>query len=192
MVVSHQSLMLHSYIFLYSCSCLSLLSVSPINHPRMLEQVLRTLALGTLITCTLADFSLFPNDTISSSVNLSTQCTNALTSSVACDPYLLQLSQSDYYGSLGDDSLQSSLCITSCGTSLVSYHTSVISSCANDAQPWLGIPAQTYGDLLWSTYNLTCLKDTGTGEWCNGDEPHVFQAEKSRRTALILQITSPI
>ena len=41
-------------------------------------------------------------------------------------------------------------------------------SCAKDPLPWVGVPANYYGDLIWAQYNLTCVKDPKTNQWCNG------------------------
>lgn len=119
----------------------------------------------------LSELVLFPNDTLttSTSVNLTPGCINAMESSLSCDPYLQSLANQDYYGSMDNSSLQTSLCDPACGRALSSYHSSVISSCISDPQPWPGIPASWYGDVLWTTYNQTCLKDRKTGLYCNGE-----------------------
>ena len=57
---------------------------------------------------------------------------------------------------------------SACGTALSKYHGSVTASCAKDPQPWVGVPANYYGDLIWAQYNLTCVKDPKTKQWCNG------------------------
>lgn len=72
----------------------------------------------------------------------------------------------DYYGPIGNDILQESLCDASCGSSLASYHNEVQQACAGDPEPWDGVPAVWVGDIIWSTYNRTCLKDETTGEFC--------------------------
>ena len=119
----------------------------------------------------LSDLVLFPNDTLSSStaMTLTEGCITAMEASVSCDPYLQSLANQDYYGSMDNSSLQTSLCDPACGSALSSYHSSVISSCVSDPQPWPGIPASWYGDVLWTTYNQTCLKDSKSGLYCNGE-----------------------
>ena len=119
----------------------------------------------------LSDLLLFPNDTLvtSTAVNLSQGCVTAMEASLSCDPYLQSLANQDYYGSMDNSSLQSSLCDPACGSTLSSYHSSVISSCISDPQPWPGVPASWYGDVIWAAYNQTCLKDSNSGLYCNGE-----------------------
>ncbi len=113
---------------------------------------------------------LFPNDTLTASTTatLSTGCITAMEAPLACDPYIQVLASQDYYGSMDNASLQNSLCEQDCGRSLSKYHSSVASACHSDPQPWSGIPATWYGDLVWASYNQTCLKDSKTGQYCNG------------------------
>jgi hypothetical protein len=116
-----------------------------------------------------AQFQLFPNGT-QSTVNLSQGCIAALNATITCDPYIQQLVATDYYGSLGNASLQDSVCAAGCGTSLASYHDDVAAACSSDPLPWSGIPAVWTGDVIWATYNRTCLKDPSTGQYCVGME----------------------
>ena len=116
----------------------------------------------------LADVQLYPNTTLITSNVVSSACLKAMNATIACDPYLVSLASTNYYGSLNDDNLQSSVCDTACGTALSTYHNSVVSSCANDPKPWNGVPANYYGDLVWAQYNLTCIKDPETHQWCSG------------------------
>lgn len=120
-----------------------------------------------------AQLNLFINGT-QSTENLSQACTSALNTTIACDAYLLQLASTDYYGSLNNASLQSTVCATACGSSLSSYHNNVATACANDPEPWQGIPAVWAGDVLWATFNTTCLKDPGTGQFCIGKTSNSF------------------
>ncbi|KAI5291815.1 hypothetical protein KEM54_006392 [Ascosphaera aggregata] len=102
---------------------------------------------------------------LNSTETLSDGCTEALKSALNCDPYLQSLAASDYYGPVGNDTLQDSLCVESCGSSLSKYHHDTQKACANDPQPWDGIPAVWVGDIYWATYNRTCLKDA-KGDYC--------------------------
>jgi hypothetical protein len=122
---------------------------------------------STLITFVQAQFQLFPNGT-QSTAKLSHGCLTALNATIVCDPYIQQLIASDYYGSLGNNTLQDSICAAGCGTSLASYHAQVLAACSSDPQPWQGIPAVWAGDVIWATYNRTCLKDSATGQYCVG------------------------
>ncbi|KAL8764772.1 MAG: hypothetical protein Q9194_006850 [Teloschistes cf. exilis] len=120
-----------------------------------------------LAGCVLADVQLYPNNTLITSNTISQACHDAMNANLACDPYLVNLATNNYYGSLGDTSLQNSVCDTKCGTALSTYHNSVHQACAQDEDPWLGVPASYYGDLVFAQYNLTCLRDSQTNEFCN-------------------------
>jgi hypothetical protein len=123
---------------------------------------------ATLLTPLIqAQFQLFPNGT-QSTVNLSPGCITALNATITCDPYIQQLVATDYYGSLGNATLQDSVCATDCGASLASYDANVVAACSSDPQPWSGVPAVWAGDVIWATYNRTCLKDPATGQYCVG------------------------
>lgn len=114
-----------------------------------------------------AQFHLFPNGT-HSTASLSQDCIAALNATITCDRYIQVIVSNDYYGSLGDITLQDSVCAAECGTSLASYHHSVALACTNSPQPWPGVPAIWTGDVIWATYNRTCLKDPATGVYCVG------------------------
>ncbi|GFF42111.1 autolysin [Aspergillus udagawae] len=106
---------------------------------------------------------------LNSSATLSAACSNALEATLQCDPYLYTLATIDHFGPLGNDTFQDQLCQSTCGTSLTTYHNSVSEQCAKDPQPWDGIPAVWAGDILWATYNRTCLKDPKTGVYCTNE-----------------------
>ena len=58
-----------------------------------------------------------------------------------------------------------------------------MTSCADNSKPWDGVPANYYGDLVWAQYNLTCIKDAKSNEWCSGktiDERCLLVAEEIR------------
>ncbi|KAH9206729.1 hypothetical protein DL95DRAFT_347253 [Leptodontidium sp. 2 PMI_412] len=114
-----------------------------------------------------AQFQVFENGTVANSTNvaLSTACVNALQSTVQCNSSLVSIAVSDYFYQL-DDSDFTSLCSSTCSSSLAKYHNSGVSSCAGQPQPWSGYPATYFGDVYWSSYNLTCLTDSKTGKSC--------------------------
>ncbi|KAJ7207185.1 LysM domain protein [Mycena pura] len=97
---------------------------------------------------------------------LSAACTTALNAPLACDPYWLTLTSADLYVPLQSNSTQDALCSATCGASFASYHDNVFKACANDPNPWTGIPATWASDAIWSTYNRTCLKDPTTNAYC--------------------------
>lgn len=112
-----------------------------------------------------ADFQILSDVANSTLVPLTSACLTALQSTVQCDQSLETVSGSDYYFGI-DNGTQSSLCTDACEESLSSYHESVSNACAGQDQPWDGYPANYFGDLLWATYNYSCLADPKTGSSC--------------------------
>ena len=101
-----------------------------------------------------------------SSVFLSDGCTSALESSISCDQWLQDNANEDGYSPLNDTALDM-LCAPACEPSIISYRSKVISACQNDPQPFDGLPAEYFIDVIWASYNLTCLKDPVSGNYCN-------------------------
>lgn len=66
-----------------------------------------------------------------------------------------------------NDTVLDALCAPACEQSILSYRSKVISACKNDPQPFDGLPAQYFIDVIWASYNLTCLKDPKSGSYCN-------------------------
>lgn len=115
-----------------------------------------------------ATVNLYPNNTFVPRNSISPACRSAMDASIACDPYLLSLAATNFYGTLNNVNLQNAVCASACGSSLSSYHKSVQTACKNDLDPWDNVPAVYYGDFIWAHYNLTCIKDPQTQKWCNG------------------------
>ncbi|KAI9775110.1 MAG: hypothetical protein M1839_001421 [Geoglossum umbratile] len=126
-----------------------------------------SLLVGFLVSYAAADLLLYPNNTLVPGAVISTGCLKAMNVNIACDEFVAELAQTNFYGSLNNNSIQNSVCNPACGTALSKYHSSVVAACASDPAPWVGVPANYYGDLVWATYNLTCFKDPGTGQYCN-------------------------
>ena len=88
---------------------------------------------GLLYQLIAAQFQLFPNGTPShSTANLSHGCITALNAVINCDPYIQYLVSNDYYGSLGNATLQNSVRAAGCGASLALYHTNVALAFTSD------------------------------------------------------------
>ncbi|PKX91129.1 LysM peptidoglycan-binding domain-containing protein [Aspergillus novofumigatus IBT 16806] len=132
---------------------------------------------------------------LNSSATLSAACSNALEATLQCDPYLYTLATIDHFGPLGNDTFQDQLCQSACGTSLTMYHNTVSEQCAKDPQPWDGIPAVWAGDILWATYNRTCLKDPKTGLYCTNEigniQTMLGETDTSLRTLSKEQLCAP-
>lgn len=122
--------------------------------------------MASLIAVSYCQVTLYPNGT-QSATRISSGCASAIGGSISCDPYIQALAETNWYGSLNDSALQTSVCPSACSTSLSTYHSIVSTACANDPQPWDGIPATWAGDILWATYNRTCLKEQQTDYLCS-------------------------
>ncbi|KAI1497268.1 hypothetical protein F5X99DRAFT_423685 [Biscogniauxia marginata] len=86
------------------------------------------------------------------------------TSDVDCDPYLQIQAQADEYSS--DNVMQQYVYTEACSSSLRSYISSVGSNCGDQPLPWEGMTHSYFGKVLQTTYNMTCLKDPVTGDYC--------------------------
>ena len=144
----------------------------PMYHCRSYNSILLALA---FLHLTRAQLNLY-SDGLFNDNDISSQCSTAITAEISCDPSLVALTSADSFGAVGDSALQESLCTTSCGTALSTYHDAVSKACAKDLQPWDGLPAVWAGDAVWATYNRTCLKDPNGGGYCGGEWPCVVQA----------------
>ncbi|TFK69174.1 hypothetical protein BDN72DRAFT_840792 [Pluteus cervinus] len=47
-------------------------------------------------------------------------------------------------------------------------------ACASDPQPFTGIPATYFGDVVHSAYDLFCMKDNSTGQYCTDYFASIF------------------
>ncbi|KAK6526921.1 hypothetical protein TWF281_010117 [Arthrobotrys megalospora] len=94
----------------------------------------------------------------------SSACASALNTTINCDEFLVAKAHKNDYA-WGNETLQDMLCNPSCGTSLVSYSTSVASQCGTTNLTWEGLPNTYHGDRLKAYYDLICLKD-GDGDYC--------------------------
>ena len=87
-----------------------------------------SLLLAIIATTGYCQLTLYPNGT-QSTTTLSTGCSTAIREYLDCDPYLQGLAETNYYGSLNDIALQTSICNPACGSALEIYHSSISSSC---------------------------------------------------------------
>ena len=126
------------------------------------------LLFSLLLTRSLADLQFFPNGIVSDN-NVSSRCEAALTANMSTCPgsYVLHPVH-DFGGPFENTTSQELFCSEGCSTALASYHSSVNSACANDPQPWQGIPANFSGDRMAVYQKRMCLKDPSSGEYCIG------------------------
>lgn len=122
-----------------------------------------------LLSMVAADSYFFPNSTFYPYNAISTACSSAIQASVNCSVDILTYANADTFYPLGNSSYQESLCSASCGSSLATYVQTVQTACAGQPQPFQGLPATYYGNLAWSTWNMTCLQDPQTGQFCIGN-----------------------
>lgn len=104
------------------------------------------------------------NSSANLGVTLGAACVDAIEGDVSCDPYLQLQADADVYGE--DNTTQAYVCTTDCGSTLSSYISNVESSCSGEALPWEGMPHAYFGKVLQATYNMTCLQDASTGQYC--------------------------
>ncbi|PPQ88791.1 hypothetical protein CVT25_010476 [Psilocybe cyanescens] len=156
----------------------------------MLTRLAYSLAFSWGFPYAQAQFNLFVNGT-QSTTDISQGCITALNATINCDPYVQQLVSADYYGSLNNATLQNSVCAALCGTSLKSYHNAVATACTSDPQPWDGVPAVWAGDVIWATYNQTCLKDPTTGAYCVDQLPSTGDVDQDILSLPHTQLCSP-
>lgn len=110
----------------------------------------------------------FGNGTFYPSTTISTACSSAILGEVSCLDDLLTYTYADAFYPLGNTTYQQQLCNAGCGSSLAEYVENVTSACAGQPEPFDGLPATYYGNWAWSTWNLTCLQDAKSGNYCIG------------------------
>ncbi|ESK89423.1 hypothetical protein Moror_16166 [Moniliophthora roreri MCA 2997] len=127
------------------------------------------------------DSFFFTNNTLGPTANplLSEGCKNAMLASISCDPNVIDIMTSDYYGSLGNQTIQDNLCNPSCGQALESYRSSVASACASDLQPFDGLPATYFGDAAEAAWKTFCLRDSFTGQYCTDYFEGIFGSSET-------------
>ncbi|KAK7958033.1 hypothetical protein PG988_012881 [Apiospora saccharicola] len=114
----------------------------------------------------LGSFSVVEPGTVanSSTTALAPSCVSAIESEVKCDAYLQAQANTDLYGA--DNVTQATVCTEACSSSLGSYISNVDSSCAGQPLPWDDMPHAYFGKVLQATYNMSCLQDPATGQYC--------------------------
>lgn len=127
------------------------------------------LILGSLVGSAMATFAVVEPSTVANSsahlgVTLAAACVDAIEADVSCDPYLQLQAAADVYAT--DNTTQAYVCTADCRSTLRSYISNVASSCSGEPLPWEGMPHAYFGKVLEATYNMTCLQDTSTGQYC--------------------------
>lgn len=97
---------------------------------------------------------------------ISPGCASALRAPVQCSSDVLQAATGDVFYPIKDDRYQQKFCNPVCGQQLQRYIADVEEACANDPKPFDGLPATYYGSFALSHWNLTCLRDPESGQYC--------------------------
>jgi hypothetical protein len=129
--------------------------------------------LSWLLSMVAADSYFFPNGSFYPYSDIDTECSTAIQASINCSVDLLTYAYADTFYPLGNTTYQESFCNENCGSSLATYVQAVQTACDGQPQPFQGLPATYYGDFAWSTWNLTCLQDPNTGQFCIGNSCHM-------------------
>lgn len=122
--------------------------------------------LATLLDQALGKFyAVVPGTVANSSIStLAPSCVNSIEAEVNCDEYLQLQADADVYGA--DNVTQATVCTAACSSSLSSYLSEVESNCKGQPLPWDNMPHGYFGKVLQSTYNMSCLQDPATGQYC--------------------------
>lgn len=110
-------------------------------------------------------FQLYTGDGLRN-VDVPDACKKALSSKIICDQYITRFQEPSYRGSPDNEALTESICGKTCGKSLVDWFNGVEAWCHG-----YNISRQlptTRGGRMWAGVNETCVKDSKTGEYCNG------------------------
>ncbi|KAK3334067.1 hypothetical protein B0T19DRAFT_459629 [Cercophora scortea] len=98
--------------------------------------------------------------------NLSAACATEMQAPLSCDPSLLHIMMNNFYGMMGNETVQDLFCNPMCGSELAQYRQRVLAACQDDLQPLPGYPATYWGDVALSAWTTVCLKDSATGQYC--------------------------
>lgn len=98
---------------------------------------------------------------------------------LSCDPSLLQMMMQDFFGMVGNLTVQDRFCDPACGSDLKSYRQKVVTACQSDPQPLPGYPATYWADVATSAWATVCLKDASTGQYCAGALEKIFNGSRA-------------
>lgn len=109
-------------------------------------------------------FHLYENRTLP---DITKTCRTAVTQRIDCHSLYLEWVRPTYHGTFFDGQFNQDLCDTGCKRSLQNWFGTVELACAG--QNITGALPTLLGGYLYQGYNETCLKDTTTGKYCNGN-----------------------
>lgn len=133
----------------------------------MLRQIVLWLLTAVLISSALADSYFFPNGTFNPDNNVTASCATALQEPISCLTDVYTVATTDTFYPYSNVTYQSQFCNKTCGAGLKKYVADVGTACAHD-QPFTGLPATYYGTFTYASWNLTCLQDPTSKQYCVG------------------------
>ena len=101
--------------------------------------------------------------------DLAPACEQALYQQINCDALVSTLGRRTYHGSLGDQDLTHSVCAASCSSALTTARRLISGACASTPDLLPGYTVLALVDSVITGWQETCLKDSTTGEYCNGN-----------------------
>ena len=105
-------------------------------------------------------------------LDLDSACERVLYQQISCDAFVSTLGQKTYHGSLGDQDLSDDVCSESCSTALTTARRRISGACASTPDLLPGYPVLALIDSIITGWKETCLTDSSTGEYCNGNRSH--------------------
>ncbi|OCK76037.1 carbohydrate-binding module family 50 protein [Lepidopterella palustris CBS 459.81] len=141
--------------------------------------VLHFLILSILYSLAVTDFVLFPYSNGDGSVGnpvdgengfgnttaISLQCAQALNQTIACDPRIQYLASAHAFTSINNTGSPTTICASTCRTSLESYHSNVSAAC-DGFHAFDGLPSSWRGDIIRDYFDVVCATDPQTGQYC--------------------------
>lgn len=107
------------------------------------------------------------NSSASLPSNVSADCLNTLASDIACDASIRRLRPSVYYPQI----VLQGLCTETCNTALNTWQEAITTSCDGQTYDSLTgagyIPINIIPQQLRYAFNLSCLTDASSGQFCN-------------------------
>lgn len=104
----------------------------------------------------------------------SSTCSMALTSRIVCHDTVASLAEYQWRGGFGNRTLTDEVCHLDCLQSLIGWVSGVETHCA-DVFMDDGAPASMVGRRMLQGRMETCLKDTNSGRYCNGQSITITQ-----------------
>lgn len=101
-------------------------------------------------------------------LGLAPACEQVLYQQINCHSHVSSLRNKNYHGSLGDQDLTDAVCATTCSTSLATARRRISGACGSTPEILPGYPVLDLIESVTSGWEETCLKDSTTGEYCNG------------------------